>query len=86
MPKVKFRTCYTARDEEHKGIVFCSDSLAQQQFKDECDVNRIVDRYVKTGVLDHQSAIVPQYGDVSDVPSDLMSAYDAVGRAEKEAA
>lgn len=83
MPKIKFRTVYTARDEEHNGIVFPSDSLAQQQFKDECDVNRIVDRYNKTGVLEHLSEITPQYGDVTDVPSDLMAAYDAVGRAEE---
>lgn len=82
MPKVKFRTLYTARDEEHVGIVFPSDSLAQQQFRDDCDVNRIVDRYVKTGVLEHLSDVAPQYGDVTDVPTDLMAAYDAVGRAE----
>lgn len=83
MSKIKFRTVYTARDEEHSGIVFSSDSLAQQQFRDECDVNRIVDQYVRTGVLDHLSEVAPQYGDVTEVPTDLMAAYDAVGRAEE---
>lgn len=83
MAKIKFRTVYSAREEEHNGILFPSDSLAQQQFRDECDVNRIVDRYVKTGVLEHLSEVTPQYGDVTEVPIDLMAAYDAVGRAEE---
>lgn len=82
MQKLKCRTAYNARDEHFPGIVFVSDSLTQQHFKDECDVNKIVDRYVKTGILEHQSVIEPHYGDVSDLPTDLMAAYDAVGRAE----
>lgn len=82
MQKLKCRTAYNARDEHFPGIVFVSDSLCQQHFKDECDVNKIVDRYVKTGILEHQSVIEPHYGDVSELPQDLMAAYDAVGRAE----
>ena len=82
MQKLKCRTAYNARDEHYPGVVFVSDSLTQQHFKDECDVNKIVDRYVKTGILEHQSAIDAHYGDVSELPTDLMAAYDAVGRAE----
>lgn len=83
MPKkMKFRTVYSARDEEHKGIIFPSDSLAQQHFKQECDVNFIVDRYVKTGVMEHTSDVAPHYADVSEIPTDLASAYDAVFAAE----
>lgn len=82
MPKIKFRTVYTARDEEHKGIVFPSDSLCQQHFRDECDVNVIVDRYVKTGELSHLAEVPPHFGDVSEVPTDLISAFAHVEAAE----
>lgn len=82
MPKLKFRTVYTARDEEHKGILFTSDSLCQQHFRDECDVNVIVDRYVKTGVMEHLVDVPPHFADVSEIPTDLASAYDAVFAAE----
>lgn len=80
--KIKFRTVYSARDEEHKGILFTSDSLAQQHFRDECDVNVIVDRYVKTGVIEHTAEIPPHFADVSDIPMNLFDAYNAVEAAE----
>lgn len=82
MAKMKFRTVYSAREEEHKGILFSQESLAQQHFRDECDVNMIVDRYVKTGVMEHLADVPPHYADVSEIPTDLISAYDAVYRAE----
>lgn len=80
--KMKFRTVYSARDEEHKGIIFPSDSLAQQHFKQECDVNFIVDRYVKTGEMEHLSSVEPHFADVSDIPTDLFAAYEKVAVAE----
>lgn len=82
MKKLNFRTAYSARDEENKGIVFPVDSLTQQHFKQECDVNYIVKRYVQTGELEHVSENPPHYGDVADLPKDLFSAYEAVDRAE----
>lgn len=82
MPKMKFRTVYTSRDEDRNGVIFESDSLCQQHFRDECDVNKIVDRYVRTGVLEHLADVPPHYGDVSEIPTDLISAYAAVDRAE----
>lgn len=83
MQKLKCRTAFTARDEENKGIIFPSDSLVQRHFQDECDVNLIVDRYVKTGVFDHVNETPPSYGDVSEVPTDLMASYEAVFAAEQ---
>lgn len=82
MPNLKFRTVYSARDEEHKGIIFTSDSLCQQHFRDECNINVIVDRYVKTGVMEHLADVPPHFADVSEIPTDLASAYDAVFAAE----
>jgi len=55
----------------------CEDpSLAQQQFKDECDINTILDRFNVTGQLP-VSALQPQFGDFSGV-TDYQSALNAV--------
>ncbi len=40
----------------------CGDGAAQQQFKDDCDVNTIMQRFQKTGAIDHVSKHQPQYG------------------------
>lgn len=83
MPKIKCRTAYSARDVVFPGLLFADDEgLTQQHFKDECDINQIVKRYVQTGVWDHESDFVPYYGDVSEVPNDLMSSFEEVARAE----
>jgi len=41
-------------------------SLVKQSFKDECDVNKIVDRFTRTGQIDHLARQKPQYGDAPD--------------------
>ena len=43
-------------------------SLTKQEFRDQCDVNRIMDKYQKTGLLDHVSRYQGQYGDFADAP------------------
>ena len=83
MKKVMCRTGYTARDDERVSILCPDDGLTQQHFKAECDVNEIVRRYVQTGdsaLLEGSSR--PVYADVSELPTDLVSAYDAIGQAE----
>lgn len=42
-------------------------SRSQQQFKDQCDVNKIVARYKKTGIVTHLRGGDGQYGDFSDI-------------------
>lgn len=37
-------------------------SLTQQQFKDECDINSILKRFLKNGILDHLQPTQAQYG------------------------
>lgn len=61
----------------------CEDpSLAQQQFKEETDVNYIVDRYTRTGELPPGSQI-PQFGDFTGV-SDYHSALNLVRQSQEE--
>lgn len=37
------------------------ESLAKQSFKDECDINNIIHRFTKTGILEHQNRQRGQY-------------------------
>lgn len=46
---MKFKTIYNYKQKD--GVKFKTPSLTQQQFKDECDINKIMDRYLRTGVL-----------------------------------
>lgn len=60
----------------------CDDpSLTQQQFKEETDINTIVDRFMKTGHLPTPSSM-PQYIDYLGV-FDFQSAMNAVRQADE---
>ena len=68
------------------GQVNDEDSLTQQHFKDECDVNLIVASFDATGVMpSNQSggAVMPQFGDFSGVP-DLASTYATIFNAKAQ--
>jgi len=71
-------------DRSRRTVILASPpdaSLTQQQFKDECDMNRIVKNAMRGIPPKHLNQRVPQYGDFSNIP-DLSSAYDAIERAE----
>lgn len=60
----------------------CDDpSLTQQQFKEEADINTIVDRFLKTGVLPTPDRM-PQYVDFEGV-FDYQSAMNMVRAADE---
>jgi len=60
----------------------CEDpSLTQQQFKEEADINTIVDRFMKSGVLP-TPVNMPQYVDYEGV-FDFQSAMNAVRAADE---
>lgn len=44
-------------------ITFSQPTLTQQHSKDETDINKIMARYIKTGVIDHLAKYQPQYTD-----------------------
>lgn len=58
------------------------DKGAQQQFKDDCDINRIVSKYRQTGEWHHVTRSQGFYGDVSEI-SDYHSSMDKVINANK---
>lgn len=63
------------------GLV-CEDvSRAKQSFREECDINTIVERFLHTGDLP-EGVRVPQYGDFTGI-SDYQSALHAVQAASE---
>lgn len=42
-------------------------SMTKQSFKDECDINKIMDKFQRTGVISHYATHAPTYGDASPV-------------------
>jgi len=60
----------------------CEDpSLTQQQFKEESDINTIVDRFMKSGVMPNPVSM-PQYVDYEGV-FDFQSAMNVVRQADE---
>lgn len=57
-----------------------SENIVQQNAKQSCDINSILAKYMKTGVLEHVKSHAPVYADVSNI--DYRGAYDSVLRAE----
>lgn len=58
-------------------------SLTQQQYKDDCDINKILERYARTGELTHMMKRDPAYGDFSKVP-DYLDAMGIVLKAQEQ--
>ncbi len=57
-------------------VHFQNPSLTKQYFKDECDINNIVNKFQETGNIPLQNNMDPQYGDAPDL--DLKTALDLV--------
>lgn len=57
-------------------LSFPAEGRAKQSFKDECDINRIMSRYQKTGLLEHLAQRPPQYLDCTSF--DFQNAMDIV--------
>lgn len=54
---------------------------AKQSMLDECDVNLIVERFAKTGLLEHIAEGIPQYVDASEL-GDFRSVLEQVRKVE----
>lgn len=55
------------------------DGMTMQEFADECDINVLMSRYEKTGVLNHFARNQPSYIDLSEMPDlhEALSMLDA---------
>lgn len=70
-----------ANTKRKHSITFTQPTLTQQHSKDECDINKIMARYVKTGVLDHVAKYAPQYTENNEV--DYHNSMNIVLRANE---
>ncbi len=55
-------------------------SLTKQSFKDECDINKILKKFEKTGAITHYTKNAPQYGDTTSPM--LHDAMNIIANAE----
>ena len=58
-------------------------SMADQQWKDDCDTNKIIEKYRRTGQLTHVARIQGKFEDVSDV-QDLHKSMIIVQKANDD--
>lgn len=58
-------------------------SRAKQSFKDECDINNIMKKFEKTGVIEHVKQHGAKYGNFLASPQDYHSALNQVVQADR---
>lgn len=69
------------RERRKPYALYCAEpSLTKQSFKDECDINQIIDRASSGANITHLNERVARYGDFTQVP-DYRTACDVVNRA-----
>ena len=82
--KIPFlRTPYNYNRDEasnESGLECLDPTMAQQQFREECDINTIMERFGRTGEL-IAPVRMPQYGDFDGV-NDYHSAMNAIVEAQ----
>ena len=78
MPTIRDRYgCYV----ESAGHIFNEPSITQQQFKNDADINYIVQMYDSTGVYPGQTGASPrqpQFGDFAALPDNAQAAYNQI--------
>ncbi len=65
--------------ERTRPTIDCGESMTKQSFRDECDINFIMTKWKRTGVIPAESVgrMRPNYGDFSN-PNDYMEAANRV--------
>lgn len=59
------------------------ESLTRQAHQQECDINQIMAKWQKTGIIEHVNEFEGQYGDFTDLPADYQSALNQVMAAQE---
>lgn len=75
----KFQTQYNVFANP---VIVCEEETrTKQSFKDECDINNILSKYAKTGIVNHINQSEGQYGDFSS-EQDYQKALNIVIEAQ----
>ena len=56
-------------------------SMTKQSFRDECNINKIMEKFQKTGAIDHYAKYGGEYGEVPQAA--LLDAMNIVAQAEE---
>ena len=72
----------TDEASQEAGLECPEETMAKQSFKEQSDINTIVDTFMKTGVMP-ELVNMPTYGDFSDAP-DYQTALNLVMQAEDQ--
>lgn len=73
----RFRTPYDG-NHVRSVISFSKPSRTKQEFKEQCDVNKIVENFTKTGRLDQLNAAHGRYMDLVNLPGSYHEALNFV--------
>lgn len=90
MASVKIHSRYNPHEPRKFAFKPVGESMTQQQFKAECDVNNILAKYKKTGMVTHLAKHQGNFGDFSNVEDyqtclgKLMQAQTAFGTLPSE--
>lgn len=77
---MKFNTRYNP--PVSPSLAFDKPSMTDRSFKDECDINKIVERCMRVGWPEDPGTA--QYGDFANMPGTLQEAYDLFHDAEEK--
>jgi len=78
---IKFKTAYQSHKRLHPKL--SPKSLTHQSEAPQCDINTIMKKYERTGVLEHRNNFEGQYGNFADGPADYHESMNAVLAAEE---
>ncbi len=78
--QIKFKTAYGPKEPVRTSMEG-QQTRTHQSGKDECDINKIMAKYVRTGVLDHQKEYGENYGFATSL--DLLEAMTIVTKANE---
>ncbi|AXL14684.1 internal scaffolding protein [Microviridae sp.] len=81
MAKIPFKTPYGDRQAYRVKQEFHIASMTRASFLAECDVNRIMDKYQKTGLISHNAKYQGSYGDFM-TSADYHECMNAILEAE----
>lgn len=67
------KTKYAVRDDGSRRVIFNSNkpSKTRQDHAPACDINNIVERYHRTGMVPPSRGLQPQYADVTSLQGDI---------------
>lgn len=74
--KTEFITAYGKKRKI--GLDASHDGMTKQNFKDECDITKIIDRFSRTGVLEHVRSQAAEYMDAPEI--DFQTAQNIVAQ------